>query len=208
MENIVVAEEEDSYFGYRLVVFSDRYFGFKNIKTGKVFGHYYSATNFEKGYAVIKEEKENGESYLDIYGHVGKSLYTDPITKKSVAIQFKNKKLGVESFLLNDIKDYLTLCPTLFTRLPDYLSSDENKVKKLFKVTKLALRNHLEFLKGEEDPNYKETDLFIKDVKKIGDSYKTYLKKIENKKSPYELDLETQSNFSKMEEAVVNLGEE
>ena len=208
MENIVVAEEEDSYFGYRLVVFSDRYFGFKNIKTGKVFGHYYTATNFEKGYAVIKEEKENGESYLDIYGHVGKSLYTDPITKKSVAIQFKNKKLGVESFLLNDIKDYLTLCPTLFTRLPDYLSSDEEKVKKLFKVTKLALKNHLEFLKGEEDPNYKETDLFIKDVKKIGESYKIYLKKIENKKSPYGLDLETQSNFSKMEEAVVNLGEE
>ena len=173
MENIVVAEEEDSYFGYRLVVFSDRYFGFKNIKTGKVFGHYYSATNFEKGYAVIKEEKENGESYLDIYGHVGKSLYTDPITKKSVAIQFKNKKLGVESFLLNDIKDYLTLCPTLFTRLPDYLSSDEDKVKKLFKVTKLALKNHLEFLKGEEDPNYRETDLFIKDVKKIGETYKT-----------------------------------
>ncbi len=208
MENIVVAEEEGSYFGYRLVVFSDRYFGFKNIKTGKVFGHYYTATNFEKGYAVIKEEKENGESYLDIYGHVGKSLYTDPITKKSVAIQFKNKKLGVESFLLNDIKDYLTLCPTLFTRLPDYLSSDEEKVKKLFKVTKLALKNHLEFLKGEEDPNYKETDLFIKDVKKIGESYKIYLKKIENKKSPYGLDLETQSNFSKMEEAVVNLGEE
>ena len=208
METIVVAEEENSYFGYRLVVFSDRYFGFKNIKTGKVFGHYYSATNFEKGYAVIKEEKENGESYLDIYGHVGKSLYTDPITKKSVAIQFKNKKLGVESFLLNDIKDYLTLCPTLFTRLPDYLSSDEDKVKKLFKVTKLALKNHLEFLKGEEDPNYKETDLFIKDVKKIGESYKTYLKKIENRKNPYGVDLENQSNFSKMEEAVVNLGEE
>lgn len=208
MENIVVAEEEDSYFGYRLVVFSDRYFGFKNIKTGKVFGHYYTATNFEKGYAVIKEEKENGESYLDIYGHVGKSLYTDPITKKSVAIQFKNKKIGIESYLLYDIKEYLTLCPTLFTRLPDSIVKQENKVKNLFKITKNALRSYLEELKGQDDPNNKQTNLFISDVTKIGLYYEKYLKKIENEKSPYKTDLETQSNFSKMEEAVVNLGEE
>lgn len=199
----IFAEDDEVYFDRVRVMFADYYYGFKNIKTGEIFGHFYSATNFKNGYTKVRNSENGRIIYLDTFGHEGDDTFKDPITGNVVAICFD--KEGISEKSINSLKEYLNLCPTLFTKLPTAVADDKENVKVLYNIVKRSLRLHLQTLRFREELEDSEVDKIEENLTKIKNAYGEYVGTQIDRVDTQKLDIPNRSNLSKIEEQIFNM---
>ncbi len=98
-----------------------------------VYPEYYSISpSLNNGVVFVKEKFDSEGEYFDIYGNRGNEVFLDPVTNNSIAVDLKGTVVPVKKHLeskleyvgdenIEKLKDYLLVCPMLFTTFSDKL---------------------------------------------------------------------------------------
>lgn len=117
-----------------------------------VYPECYSISSTLNNGVVFVKEKYNSEGvYFDVYGNMGSDIFEDSVTKNRVAIDIKEEAVPVKKhyergliYVGNDdiekLKDYLLVCPMLFTTFSDDLIKQHGE--ELMSASISSLRKH------------------------------------------------------------------
>ena len=112
---------------------------------------YFVSPCLNNGVVFVKEKYNSDGVYFDVYGNMAKTTYEDPVTKNRIAVDIqealvptKNGYRKVTEYVgdlsVEKLKDYLLVCPMLYTAL------DDDTIKKhgdsLLQTSVDSLRKH------------------------------------------------------------------
>lgn len=91
---------------------------------------YFVSPCLNNGVVFVKEKYDSEGVYLDVYGNMSKTTYEDSVTKNRIAVDVQEglvpKGRGYEKTIeymgdlsIEKLKDYLLVCPMLYTTLDD-----------------------------------------------------------------------------------------
>lgn len=152
-----------------LLKFSNGHFAYRNKKNNVKTEYLVKAGDFIDGIAIVRPLRLNHDEFVDVYGNMGNVVYTDPITKNKVAVYIRNNKLGYEPFFIYNIENYITLCPTLYTKIIKPWIKDYDTLTDLYNTACRVIEPYRDSI--DEDTQT--------EIKKIDNFYQNSLKKIE-----------------------------